>query len=233
MGKKLIVANWKSNKNPQEAVGWLDEFIKLANSQQLKTNDFEIVICPPFVDLPVLHGKLKISNFKFQISLGSQNVSPFPDGSYTGEISAGQLSGLVKYGLIGHSERRKYFGDTTGLVDKKLAQLVKFQIKPIVCAQSLDDIPLSIKSFSFEQVIIMFEPASAISVNGVYQSEQPSVIKATIERWKKQLGPYIFLYGGSVNPQNAAPLLATGANGFVIGHASLTPDSFFEILKNV
>lgn len=233
MRKKLIVANWKSNKNPNEAAQWLDDFFSISKHQKLKTDDFEIVICPPFIDIPVLKEKLSSLQLPFSISLGAQNVSPFPDGSYTGAVSAKQLKGLIKYCLVGHSERRKNFSETTQSVTDKVALLLAENIKPIICAQSLADIPSNIKNFPYDAVVVMFEPAKAISSGGVYKAETPEVILKTITDWKKELGSYQFLYGGSVNPENASILLSAGVEGFVIGHASLTPDTFYKILINV
>lgn len=231
MRKKLIVANWKSNKNPQEALNWLENFTQL--TKNLSSDNFEVVICPPYIDLPILKNKLLTSNFQFPISLGAQDISPFPDGSYTGAVSTKQLKGLIKYCLVGHSERRKNFSETTQSVTDKVTLLLAENIKPIICAQSLADIPSNIKNSPYDAVVVMFEPAKAISSGGVYKAETPEVILETITDWKKELGSYQFLYGGSVNPENASILLSAGVEGFVIGHASLTPDTFFKILTNV
>lgn len=255
MRKKLIVANWKSNKNPQEALDWLEKFTQLTKS--LSNNNFEAVICPPYIDLPILSDKLlasskfsdekrisncsplarnlrtKFEHFEFRILLGAQDVSPFDDGSYTGAVSAGQMKGLINYCLVGHSERRRNFGETTASVALKIDRLLAHQIKPIICAQTPEDIPDNIKNYSTDDIIIMFEPAKAISTGGVYQAEKPHVVKNTLDSWRNQFGPYQFLYGGSVNPQNSKNLLEAGAQGFVIGHASLSPDTFYQILLNV
>ncbi len=231
MKKTLIVANWKSNKNPQEAQVWLENFLQLAKN--LSSDSFEAIICPPYVDLSVMAYKLQISKSSFSISLGAQDVSPFEDGSYTGAVSASQMNGLIKYCLVGHSERRKNFSETTETVGAKIDQLLKLKIKPIICAQTLQDIPQNVKNYSPDDLAIMFEPAKAISSGGVYQAESPEVVKTTLSAWQKQFGPYQFLYGGSVNPDNCKQLLDAGAEGFVIGHASLTPDTFYQILLNV
>lgn len=231
MQKKLIVANWKSNKNPQEAQVWLENFIQL--TKNLSSDNFEVVICPPFVDLSVLAYKLQVTKSSYSISLGAQDVSPFEDGSYTGAVSASQMNGLIKYCLVGHSERRKNFGETTETVAAKIDQLLKFKIKPIICAQTPQDIPQNVKNYSPQDIAIMFEPAKAISSGGVYQAESSTVVKTTLETWQQLFGPYQFLYGGSVNPDNCKELISAGAQGFVIGHASLTPDTFYQILLNV
>ncbi len=233
MNRKLIVANWKSNKNPQEALTWADELLTYTTNYKLNYDNLEVIVCPPYIDLSIISEKLKIKNFKLKISLGAQDVSPFPDGSYTGAVSAKQLAGLVKYCLVGHSERRKNFAENTELVGKKIDLLINNNIIPIICAQTIEEIPQNIKNYAPSQVIIMFEPASAISVNGVYKTENSETITNTIRTWQKSVGDYKFLYGGSVNPESIKELLATPAEGFVIGRASLTVSDFGEILQNV
>lgn len=233
MRKKLIVANWKSNKNPKEAVEWLDNLIFNTQHVTLNTDSFEVVICPPYIDLFPLKEKCSMLHVPCSISFGSQDISPFPDGAYTGAVSARQLKGLVSYCLVGHSERRKYFAETTGLVGKKIDLLIASGIKPIICAQTKEEIPQNIKNYSYEQIIIMFEPASAISIGGKYRAEDSMIIEETVAFWRKNLGPYQFLYGGSVNPENCQNLLQTSIEGFVVGNASLDASSFCQILKNV
>lgn len=243
MRKKLIVANWKSNKNPSMAKDWLDELKLKTEYLKLNTDNFEVVICPPYIDLPILKNSLTLlspaepglapQGFKFSVTLSCQDVSPFPDGSYTGAVSVNQIKDLISYALIGHSERRKYFSETTESVGKKVDLLIAGGIKPIICAQDEKDIPENVKNYKTDQIVIMFEPASAISQNGVFKAEDPACVKETIARWKTTIGDYQYLYGGSVNPENAKSLLDSGAEGFVSGKASLETDSFLGILQNV
>ncbi len=233
MYKKLIVANWKSNKNPEEAVQWLEELKQKTENLALKTENFEVVICPPFIDIPTLNNRLKVMSFKFQVKVGAQDVSPFDNGSYTGAVSAKQMQGLIDYCIVGHSERRKNFGETTAMVASKISQLVSQKIKPIICAENQENIPDNLKSFSTDSAVIMFEPSSAISINGVFRAEDPAEVQKVITDWKATVGNYQMLYGGSVNPENTKQLLEVRAEGFVIGKASLSVDSFTGILANV
>ena len=158
----------------------------------------------------------------------------FPAGAYTGEVTGEMLKSLgVKYCLIGHSERRKYFNETNEIVEKKMEQALKSGITPILCAQSADEIPANIRNYSSEKFVLMYEPFSAISAAGVYHPEDPQKVQTTLEDWKNRFNLNCrFLYGGSVNPQNVSAYVTLPlVFGFVVGHASLDPNDFFSIIK--
>lgn len=223
MNKKLlIVANWKANH--VEVPTWLQRFNAL--SEKLDNHDnIEIVVAAPYSLLFLLAASSTIA---------SQDISMFPSGAYTGETPGDILKELdVKYCLIGHSERRKYFGETNEMVQKKIDQSLKNGITPILCAQTLEEIPENIRNYPSEKLVIMYEPFSAISTDGSYHPEDPLKVQTTLEMWKNKLNlNCMFLYGGSVNSENAAnyarlPLVS----GFVVGHASLDPADFFSIIK--
>jgi triosephosphate isomerase len=144
-----------------------------------------------------------------------------------------QIKDFVSYSLVGHSERKKYFNEQIENIETKIDFLLPFGIKPIVCAGSEQDLPGNIKKYNPQQIAIMFEPPSAISKNGVFEAVDPAKVEETISSWQNKYGPYQFLYGGSVNSENAKSLLLAGAEGFVSGKASLNVDSFIEILQNV
>jgi triosephosphate isomerase len=159
-------------------------------------------------------------------------------GSYTGSIPAKLLATLgVKYCLIGHSERRRYFHETNIDIGLKFDQLIENQITPIVCAQTKEEIPPQVFDQPPEKFITMYEPASAISTNGNYHPDSIEDIETTITNWQKTLGLQCrFLYGGSVNPENISSfknLLTTRLSGFVVGHASLDPHEFSQLLKHL
>lgn len=131
MKKLLIVANWKANKTIDEATQWLKEVESI--KYQVLSN-LELIICPPFTLL--YHLKLLITNSQLPITLAAQDVSPFPDGAYTGEVSARMLKDLgVKYVLIGHSERRKYFKEDEAILANKVREALDVGLTPIFCVQ--------------------------------------------------------------------------------------------------
>jgi triosephosphate isomerase len=231
MAKSLIVANWKSNKTVDEALSWLREFNKELQIENLELEKIEVVVCPSFIVLEPL--KLSIINSQLPIKLGAQDISPFPDGPYTGEISAKMLSGLVDYILVGHSERRKHFGETTGMINQKVQMAQKVGIVPIVCMGDFEEIPGIVKEG--RGLCIMYEPPAAISQKGVYHSEPPERAQHILATWKSKAkdGSNRFLYGGSVNPKNVKSFLACeDIDGVVVGYASLSPQTFLKIVKN-
>src|ERR1700761_804603 len=132
MRKLLIAANWKMYKTPKEAVSFVHTFLPMIQSQ----TEGEIVICPPAVDIdPVLHA-VKGSD----VLVGAQNMHFAEEGAYTGEISAGMLVAMgVSHVILGHSERRQFFGETDETVNRKLTAALKHHLVPIVCIGEHED----------------------------------------------------------------------------------------------
>jgi triosephosphate isomerase len=231
MAKPLIVANWKANKTIEEALNWLREFNEELQIENLELEKIEVVVCPSFIALEPL--KLSIINSQLPIKLGAQDISPFPDGPYTGEISARMLSGLADYVLVGHSERRKYFRETIGMIGQKVQMAQKVGIVPIICGGSLEEISGIVRES--EGLCIMYEPPVAISQKGVYHSETPERAQHVLANWKSKVkgSSNRFLYGGSVNPENVKSFLAQeDIKGVVVGHASLSSQIFLKVIKN-
>lgn len=224
MSKKLlIVANWKANL--VEVPTWLQQFNALSEKVEDLDESIEVVIAPPTSMLFLLAASATIA---------SQDISMFPTGAFTGEVPGQLLKELdVEYCLIGHSERRKYFGENNEIVEEKMEQAFKNGITPILCAQSLAEIPENIRNYPAEKFVIMYEPFSAISTGGVYHAEDPQKVQVTLEEWKSKLNlNCMFLYGGSVNSENAKSYINLPlVSGFVVGHASLDPKDFFSIIK--
>jgi triosephosphate isomerase len=224
----LIVANWKANKTIDEALEWVDYI-----DSNIKGFPHEIAIAPAFPQLYLL--KEKIVGLKSDLKLCAQTVSNAEDGQFTGEVTAKMLAGLIEYCLIGHSERRKYFHETTEDVEKKFLLLEKNDIKPIISAGSKDEIPRSIQNYDPDSYLIMYEPPEAISVDGLYRPYAPEDIEREIKEWKKNLNiSSKVLYGGSVNLKNVKTLTNLQVvNGFVVGHASLDVLEFKSLLDTL
>lgn len=227
--KPLIVANWKTNKTVPEALEWLKELQNKVKAEKNKLRKVEVVVCPPFIALESM--RLKIEDWQLEIGLGAQDVSPFPDGPYTGEISARMLANLVDYVLIGHSEREKDFGENIKTAGQKIKMAQKAGITPILCVAALEEIPKKATGNFY----LLYEPPTAISQKGVYRPESPGNAQKTLAKWKSRVSNVDkFLYGGSVNPANIAQLLAQpDINGVVVGHASLDPNVFWELVNHV
>ncbi len=243
--KNLIVANWKMNpENAKEAKKLFDAVKK--GIRGIKNSD--VVICPPFV---------YVSSFKFHVSglaLGAQDVFWEDKGAYTGEVSPSQLQDeKVEYVIVGHSERRKYFGETDETINKKLKKVLAVGLKPILCVgENEGEDPSSIlekqitgalKNISrdgIKHITIAYEPVWAIGTGNNCSPDKAMtsllVIKKLISQlYNRELADAVrVLYGGSVSSQNSARYIKeAGFNGLLVGGASLKADEFTAIVKSI
>lgn len=227
MEHPLVFGNWKSHFTVSEALEWLEDYGKLVESKTF-FQEKRAAICAPFTTLYPLNQRIKDRGLA--LVLGAQDLSATNEGAYTGEISARMLTTLVDYVLVGHSERKRLFRESGEVVEKKLEQALEVGLTPILCAAGLGEIPARVKSDS--RVLVMFEPPTAISKGGRYQAEEPEEIGEIIRKWRKEMDPGMKLfYGGSVNPENVTGIFTQGGvDGVVVGHASLDPSIFVEIL---
>ncbi len=226
---KFFVANFKANKTISEAEDWAKQVkTSLENSQD------QIIVCPNFVCLEAIKTALAGSSIK----VGSQDVSAFPVGAYTGEVSAQILASSVEYSIVGHSERKKYFGETEEMISKKVANLIESGITPILCVADLNQLGSYLNDYSAikegkEKIIFVYEPPSAISGGGDFHPENAQTAAKIISEFKTQIGLETkVLYGGSVNSGMLASFLAKEViNGFLIGKASLDPQEFVKLVS--
>ncbi len=231
MKKTFIVGNWKSNKTLQQAKTWLAEF-SIFNFQ---FSNKEVVICPPFTLLSVL--KSSIINHKSFLKLGAQDISPFEEGSYTGEVSAKQIKEFADYVIIGHSERRKYFGEDEEVIVQKIDQALKHALTPIVCVSSLaQSSKLKTQNYSSKlknsgkTMIIAYEPIFAI---GTGSPDTPENADAVAKEIKQLLPDTSVIYGGSVTSKNVKSFTQMpNIDGVLVGGASLDPQEFSKIITN-
>lgn len=214
---KYFIANWKANKNTSEVEAWIKSFKENYRSK----NDVCVIVCPPF---PFVRGAGRQLTDLGNVFIGSQTISSKEFGSYTGEVTAKTLEGLVSYSIIGHSERRKNFGEKDEDLIIKVNLAKKYGIEPIYCIRDeKDPIPAEIK-------LLAYEPVAAI---GTGLNESP---KKVVEVKKKlNLAPETaFIYGGSVDENNAKDYLTTQeVDGFLVGGASLDPSRFFKLISSV
>lgn len=223
---RCFIANWKEHKNPEEAVFWIKEFTSLIINDQrilekLKNNELQIIICPQTSLIhPVLESLENLPN----IYLGAQNISRFEEGDYTGEISARSVSNMVKFVILGHSERRNLFKEQEEDIEKKIRIAIDHGIEPILCLRGEQDKIYDNVNY------IAYEPVWAI---GTGNSES---IKNVISMKRKlNLNKSVkFIYGGSVNEENAVEYLNSNEiDGFLIATASLDPKKFFQIINRL
>lgn len=250
MRRFLIAGNWKMNKGPIAA----NELIN-GLKQQLPEipESLDVLVCPPFVSLPAVGEQLE--NY-FGSHLGAQNLHFEDQGAYTGEVSGDMLKEVnCDYVLIGHSERRQYFGETNETVNKKVKKALEKNLTPVICVgESLDQrktgthigvVKKQVET-AFEEVsaddaarsVIAYEPIWAIGTGETATPDQAQEMHRIIreilaEKFDKETSQKMrILYGGSMKPANAEELLGQAdVDGGLIGGASLKADSFSEIIR--
>jgi triosephosphate isomerase len=239
--KILIAANWKMNKTVKESLSFIKEFKSL-----IKTNN-EIVIAPPFTALEEAKKAIKNTNIK----LAAQNMHQEEEGAFTGEISAGMVKELCEYVILGHSERRQFFGETNKLINKKIQTALKHKLKVILCIgetleeresnKTMDVIKTQIEGClngmnGMENITIAYEPIWAIGTGKTATTEQAEEVHKGIRELlsktydKNTASKTLILYGGSVKPSNIENLIEMeNIDGALVGGASLEPKSFSGI----
>ena len=246
--RKVIAANWKMYKTPQQAETFVRIFLPLVSGHQRD----EIVLCPPFVCIPTVVAGCAGTHIK----VGAQNLYWMKEGAYTGEISAEMLTASgCAYVIIGHSERRQYFGETDDSVNAKLKTAITAGLHAIVCvgevleerdAGATDDVLRrqtsralrEISAADAKNLVIAYEPVWAIGTGRTATTEIAADAHLTIRaEAANQIGSeeadrLRILYGGSVKPENARGLLThEQIDGALVGGASLIPEYFAQILK--
>jgi triosephosphate isomerase (TIM) len=235
MKKLFIVANWKSNKSTNEAKEWLQSILDAKFS--LNPEEQEAIVCPPYPLLPAMNTFIKNNNLP--VKLGTQDISSFAEGAYTGSVSAKLAAEYVTHAIIGHSERRKYFHETDEDVLAKIKQVLEYNITPILCISDIKQLEYYLTESTIlvdksDKIIFVFEPPSAISGGGAFHADDPMDADKNAAEISTKIGKQVVtLYGGSVNPDNAKSFFALEhIAGGLIGQASLDPQKFMQMIKN-
>jgi triosephosphate isomerase len=248
MRKKVIAGNWKMYKTPDETATYFREFLPLVSGHDRD----EIVVCPPYTSVAVAIEAARGSN----VAIGVQNIHWKADGAYTGEISAPMLLCLgVTHVIVGHSERRQYFGETDDTVNLRLKTALESGLTPICCVGEVleereagltEDVLRrqcmrafhAISTKKAGKLIVAYEPVWAIGTGKTATPEMAADAHAVIRREATEIFGEEFaaqlrvLYGGSVKPENASALMAQEEiDGALVGGASLDPKSFAAIVK--
>ena len=248
MRKPLIAGNWKMNKNSGESVELVSELRKMVSD----VKEVEMVVAPPYTALGSVADAIKGSN----IFLSAQNIFWEESGAFTGEVAPLMLKDIgCQYVIVGHSERRQYFGETNETVNKRLKAALKVSLTPIVCIgevleereadKTLDVIGQQLKeglnglsADEMGKVVIAYEPVWAIGTGKTATPDQAQEVHQFIRKLISQIfsetvaeGVRI-LYGGSVKPDNVDQLMSQkDIDGALVGGASLKADSFARIVK--
>jgi triosephosphate isomerase (TIM) len=246
--KKVIAANWKMFKTPDQARDFFRDFLPLVAGHDRD----EIVVCPPFLDIPASVEATKGSS----VAIGAQDMHWEKEGAYTGEICSGMLLAVgVTHVIIGHSERRQYCGETDDVVNLKLKAALEAGLTPIVCVGEVleereagltEDVLRrqclrafhAISGKKAAKLIVAYEPVWAIGTGKTATPQMAADAHALIrteaaKAFGEEFGDRLrILYGGSVKPDNAKALMAeTEIDGALVGGASLDPKSFAAIVK--
>jgi triosephosphate isomerase len=243
-----MAANWKMYKTPDQTREFFRDFLPLVAGHARD----EIVVCPPYIDLADAVEAVKGSS----VAIGAQNVHWKEEGAFTGEISAAMLLALgVKHVIVGHSERRQYFGETDDTVNIRLKAALEAGLTPICCVGEVleereagltDDVLRrqcvrafhAISAKKAAKMVVAYEPVWAIGTGKTATPEIAAEAHAVIRREATEIfgvefsGKLRILYGGSVKPENAATLMAQEEiDGALVGGASLNAKSFAAIVK--
>ncbi len=246
--RPIIAGNWKMNKTAVEARDLATKLVPLIS----RVKDREVVLAPPFTALSAVAESIKGTS----IALSAQNLFWEDKGAFTGEISAEMLLDLgCKYVIIGHSERRQYFGETDETVNKKVRQALHKGLLPIVCVGELlsereagkanevieRQVTGGLKGVAateMQKVVIAYEPVWAIGTGKTATPDQANEIHAYIRQKVKSLysaevaEALRIQYGGSVTPENVSALMAMpDIDGALVGGASLKPESFAALVN--
>jgi triosephosphate isomerase len=242
----LIAGNWKMHMTVAEAESFISALLPRAGAVE----DVEVVVCPPYLALQAMVDSARGS----AVQVYAQNMHEADSGAFTGEVSAPMLTEIDVQGVIlGHSERRQYFGETDRALQQKVPRALEAGLVPILCVgeteeerergdterklrhqvqEALDKVPVE----RLPEVVVAYEPIWAIGTGQVATPEQAqeavAFVRALVEGFDKAAGQAVrVLYGGSLKPGNAAELLALpDVDGALIGGASLDPGSFAEII---
>lgn len=252
MRKKIVAANWKMNLTFQQGEtlvqGILDAGLRLSDER-------EVVLCPPSPYL--VHVQQMVKDYP-HFYVGAQNSASEKSGAYTGEVSAEMLQSIgVDYTILGHSERREYYGETNALLQKKIILALENQLKPLFCCgesleirekeeqnafvqNQLEESLFTLSSEQMKNVVIAYEPIWAIGTGRTATPQQAQDMHAFIrskiaDQYGNELALHqTILYGGSCKPDNAAELFSRpDVDGSLVGGASLKVESFVAIVKSL
>ncbi|MFH1121367.1 MAG: triose-phosphate isomerase [Bacteroidota bacterium] len=251
MRKKIVAGNWKMNKTFNEAEDLLFNIADLL--KESRPAEVEVLVCPPAIYLELAADIAMENGF----GCGAQNLSEHESGAYTGEISASMIASTgAKYVIIGHSERRTYFGETDNLLALKISQALKNELIPIYCCgevlaereagkhfeivgSQISQALFHLNANDFSKVVIAYEPVWAIGTGRTASPDQAQEMHAYIREvltgkfGKAAAGETAILYGGSCNASNARELFANpDVDGGLIGGASLKADDFIRIANS-
>ena len=252
MRKPFIAANWKMNKVVEEASQYGEILVEKLKKERVDLNKVDVAICVPYIHMSVLKVIFMLRN----ISVGAQNMHYEQNGAFTGEISPVMLKDMgIECCIIGHSERRQYFNETSEVCAKKVKSAIAYDIRPILCVgetlsereagahkETVADMLLNslenVTGAEMLKTVIAYEPLWAIGTGKTAAAEQANEMAAHIRsviegKYGKDIADMsIIQYGGSVNPDNISELMSmSDIDGALVGGASLDAEKFVKIVN--
>lgn len=249
MRKNIVAGNWKMNNNLQEGLELAKSIESVLNG---KERNCDVVLCSPFIHLAMISETIKPQN----VAIGAQNCADKKSGAYTGEVSAAMVASTgAKYVILGHSERRAYYGETNAILKEKVLLALENQLTPIFCIgevleeresgkqnevvkTQIKEALFDLSAEDFGKLVLAYEPVWAIGTGKTATSQQAQDMHAFIRGIiKEKYGDKVadetsILYGGSCNASNAKELFANpDVDGGLIGGASLKVDAFLPIIE--
>lgn len=224
--EKIIIGNWKSYKKGGEALEWFRAFEEGLRGKDITSKT--VVICPPFTLLHLMNDLNRRWTYELykqgiQIKIGAQDVSPFGEGKYTGEVNAEQLTEFVDWVIIGHSERRGALKETDDILIKKVEQAKAAGLKIVYCVENENvSIPEGVD-------VVAYEPPTAIGTGKPDTPENANLVAGLIK--ERNLYVQKVIYGGSVDPSNVVSFISQpNIDGVLPGGASLDPEKFLQLV---
>ena len=252
MRKNIVAGNWKMNLNKAESLQLVEQ---ISNGLGVLPENTEVIVSPPYINIPYV---LDSSKRNQKVEVAAQNMHQAESGAYTGEISADMLKSTgVNTVILGHSERREYFGEDANLLTKKVEQALEHQMKIIFCfgekledrksenhfnvvEYQLKDALFHLKESDWQHIVLAYEPVWAIGTGETASPEQAQEMHAFIrnlitEQYDEDLAEEVsILYGGSVKPANAQEIFSKkDVDGGLIGGAALKAEDFLAIIKAI
>jgi triosephosphate isomerase len=247
MRKKIVAGNWKMNNTLQEGLSLAKDLQQVLTGKKVNC---DVVICTPFIHLAAIAGELTT------VGLGAQNCADKVSGAYTGEVSASMVASTgAKYVILGHSERRAYYGETNATLKEKVELALANHLTPIFCIgevlaereagkqneiveKQIHEALFHLSADDFRKIVLAYEPVWAIGTGVTATSDQAQEMHAFIRKTlENQYGQHVaneisILYGGSCNAGNAKELFTNpDVDGGLIGGASLSVDKFLPIVE--
>jgi len=224
--EKIILANWKAHLSGKHIDEWLTTFINGFH----KTEGVEVVLAPPYLYMERVVSQVRDLD---GIGLAAQCVSPYPPGNYTGAIPARWLKDMVRYSLVGHRERRKYFHEGITDIAAQISECVAVGIRPILClnGEGLAEMKAALDTDELQSIMVAYTPDSAVALE---RAPELASIEKEIGRLSEYFPGCPVLYGGGVDAENAAAIMALpGVSGLLVGRNCLDATVFGQLVRSL